>query len=109
MIHIVTDACINCKYQDGIEACLVDCFHEGEGMTVINTEESIDRIVGEPACPIEVIKPDAIPETTTWIALNQRLVKQWPNISEKVELPSDADDRVEKDDKLKLLSEAPTA
>ncbi|MEL0086060.1 MAG: ferredoxin, partial [Paracoccaceae bacterium] len=30
MTYIVTDECINCKYQDCIEVCPVDCFYEGE-------------------------------------------------------------------------------
>ena len=38
MTYLVTDECINCKYQDCIEVCPIDCFYEGENTIVINTE-----------------------------------------------------------------------
>ena len=30
MTYVVTDKCINCKHQDCVEVCPVDCFYEGE-------------------------------------------------------------------------------
>jgi hypothetical protein len=46
MTYVVTDACINCKYQD-----------------------CIDRCVCEPKCPVDAIKPNIIPNADKWIAL----------------------------------------
>ena len=31
MTHVVTDACIRCKYTDCVDVCPVDCFKEGPG------------------------------------------------------------------------------
>jgi len=97
MTYVVTDACINCKYQDCIEVCPIDCFYEGENMIVIDTEECIDCGVCEPECPIDAIIPDTDPEAEKWIAINQKYAKQWPNIAEKRTPPY----------KLSLLSEEP--
>lgn len=107
MTYVVTDACINCKFQDCIEVCPVDCFYEGENTIVINTEECIDCGVCEPECPVDAIMPDTIPNAEFWIDLNQRLAETWPNIVEKGTPPSDADDWANKPDKLSLLSENP--
>ena len=35
MTHVVTDACILCKYTDCVDVCPVDCFHEGPNTLVI--------------------------------------------------------------------------
>jgi len=109
MTYVVTDACLNCKYQDCIEVCPVDCFYEGENMIVINTEECIDCAVCEPECPVDAIKPDTIPDAHFWIKLNQKYAEKWPNIAEKGEPPADADEWAEKTDKLKDLSDAPAS
>ncbi|AKS45146.1 ferredoxin [Octadecabacter temperatus] len=109
MTYVVTDACINCKYQDCIEVCPVDCFYEGENTIVINTEECIDCGVCEPECPVDAIKPDTIPNSAFWVELNQKHAESWPNISEKGTPPADADDWANKPDKLSLMSEKPAA
>ena len=109
MTYIVTDACVNCKYQDCVEVCPVDCFYEGENMVVINTDECIDCAVCEPECPVDAIKPDTIANAAFWIGLNQRYAEAWPNIAEKGDLPVDADEWAKKTDKLALLSEKPAA
>ena len=107
MTYVVTDGCIKCKYQDCIEVCPVDCFYEGENMIVINTEECIDCAVCESECLVDAIKSDTILEASKWIALNQKYAEVWPNISEKGELPADADDWADTPDKLAQLSENP--
>lgn len=107
MTYVVTDECIKCKYQDCIEVCPVDCFYEGEDMIVINTEDCIDCAVCEPECPVDAIKPDTIPDAEKLIALNQKYAEIWPNISEKGEVPDDADVWAEVSDKLDHLSENP--
>lgn len=109
MTYVVTDACINCKYQDCIEVCPVDCFYEGENMIVINIEECIDCAVCEPECPVDAIIPDTDPAAEKWITINQKYAEMWPNISEKGTPPMDADNWAQKDNKLALLSEKPAA
>ena len=109
MTYIVTDACINCKYQDCIEVCPVDCLYEGENPIAINTEECIDCGVCEPECPVAALKPDTLPAAEQWIALNQRLAEKWPNINEQGAPLPDADEWAAKPNKLALLSEAPAA
>ena len=58
MTHVVTDACIRCKYMDCVEACPADCFYEGENMLVINASECIDCSICIPECPADAILPD---------------------------------------------------
>ena len=55
MTHVVTDACILCKYTDCVDVCPVDCFHEGPNTLVINPNECIDCAVCVPECPAEAI------------------------------------------------------
>jgi ferredoxin len=107
MTYVVTDTCINCKFQDCIEVCPVDCFYEGENMIVINTEECIDCAVCEPECPVDAIVPDTDPAAEAWIPINQKYAERWPNIAEKGTPPSDADEWADKEGKLALLSENP--
>ncbi|MEP5761288.1 MAG: ferredoxin FdxA [Litoreibacter sp.] len=109
MTYVVTDACINCKYQDCIEVCPVDCFYEGENTVVINTEDCIDCGVCEPECPVEAIIPDTEPAAEQWISLNQKYAEMWPQIVEKGVPPADADAWAGKEGKLALLSENPGA
>lgn len=109
MTYVVTDACINCKYQDCIEVCPVDCFYEGENTIVIHPDECIDCGVCEPECPADAIIADTEPGAEQWVEMNQRLAEKWPNISEKGEPMPDADMWAEKADKISLLSEAPAA
>ena len=42
MTHVVTEACIKCKYTDCVDVCPVDCFREGPNMLVIDPDECID-------------------------------------------------------------------
>lgn len=72
MTYLVTDACMNCEYQDYIEVCPVDYFYEGENIIGINTEERIDCAVCEPECPVDGIVPDTDPNAEKWIVLNQK-------------------------------------
>ena len=90
MTYIVTDACIKCKYMDCVEVCPVDCFYEGENMLVINPDECIDCGVCEPECPIDAIKPDMEPGLATWVELNRKYARLWPNITEMGVPPDNA-------------------
>ncbi len=80
MTYVVTEACINCKYQDCIEVC-----------------------------PVDAIIPDTDPAAEKWIAINQKYAEQWPNIAEKGTPPSEADGWADKDGKLAFLSEKPAS
>jgi ferredoxin len=82
MTHVVTDACVKCKYTDCVEVCPVDCFYEGEDMVVIDPESCIDCGVCVSECPIEAIKPEA-PDLLIWVERAQRLSSLWPNITKK--------------------------
>ena len=55
MTHVVTDACVGCKYTDCVAVCPVDCFHEGPNFIVIDPEVCIDCGVCIPECPVEAI------------------------------------------------------
>ena len=92
MTYVVTEACIKCKYTDCVEVCPVDCFYEGDNMLVIHPDECIDCGVCEPECPADAIKPDTEPGLEKWLALNARFAVVWPNISDKKEALSDAEE-----------------
>ena len=72
MTYLVSDACMNCKYQDYIEFGPIDYYYEVGNIIVINTEERIDRAVCEPECPVDTIVYDTDPNTKRWIELNQK-------------------------------------
>ena len=42
MTHVVTSACVRCKYQDCVAVCPVECFHEADEYLVIDPDECID-------------------------------------------------------------------
>jgi ferredoxin len=92
MTYVVTEACIKCKYTDCVEVCPVDCFYEGDNMLVIHPDECIDCGVCEPECPADAIKPDTEPGLEKRRALNARFAVVWPNISDKKEALSDAEE-----------------
>ena len=105
MTYIVTDECINCKYQDCIEVCPVDCFYEGENTIVINTDECIDCALCEPECPVDAIfSEDELPEDQqVFLELNAELSEVWPNITEMKDAMPDAEEWDGKPDKLQHL------
>ena len=91
MTYIVNDNCIGCKHTDCVEVCPVDCFYEGENMLVIDPDECIDCGVCVPECPAEAIEPES-EDLMEWIEFNQKYAKEWPNITEMKDPPSDAKD-----------------
>ena len=105
MTYIITDECINSKYQDCIEVCPVDCFYEGEITIVINTDECIDCGVCEPEYPVGAIKPDTIQIADFWIQVNQNYNEFWPNILVKGNPLPKADLWADNKNKLSRLSE----
>ncbi|MEC7721128.1 MAG: ferredoxin, partial [Candidatus Thermoplasmatota archaeon] len=42
MTHVVTSACVKCKYQDCVAVCPVECFREADDYLVIDPDECID-------------------------------------------------------------------
>ena len=112
MTHLVTEACLKCKYTDCVEVCPVDCFYEGENMLVINPDECIDCGVCIPECPVEAIicdeeiSPDAS-DLLKWLEINREYSTQWPNITiQKKPLP-EADDYKDQPNKGRFFSENP--
>jgi ferredoxin len=91
MTHVVTEACIKCKYMDCVDVCPVECFYEGENMLVINPEECIDCGVCIPECPIDAIQADTMEEAEKWVVHNQKYATLWPRIPLKKAPPQDAD------------------
>lgn len=103
MTFIVTENCINCKFQDCVVVCPVDCFYEGENFLVIHPQECIDCGVCEPECPADAIKPDTESGLDEWLAVNTKYAEIWPNIIEIGDVPADAEDWNGKLDKAALL------
>ncbi len=63
MPHVVTEACVNHKYQDCVAVCPVDAFRELPTYLVIDPDECIDCGACEPECPVEAIFPEEdVPE-----------------------------------------------
>lgn len=94
MTHVVTEACIKCKYTDCVDVCPVDCFREGPNMLVIDPDECIDCAVCIPECPVEAIYAEEdVPEgQEKWIAMNVELMEKWPSITRTKPALADADD-----------------
>jgi ferredoxin len=85
MTHVVTEACIKCKYTDCVAVCPVDCFHEGANFLVIDPDECIDCTLCVMECPVGAIfaEEDLPPEQQHFISLNAELARQWPLILEQ--------------------------
>ena len=85
MTHVVTEACIKCKYTDCVDVCPVDCFKEGPNMLVIDPDECIDCAVCIPECPVNAIYADVdLPkDQLEWVELNAELSKSFGTITAK--------------------------
>ena len=105
MTHVVTEACIRCKYTDCVDVCPVDCFREGPNFLTIDPDECIDCAVCIPECPVNAILPeeDVAQDQMKFIPINAELAKKWPSITKRKPAPADADDWKDKKDKLDQL------
>ncbi|HUH87552.1 MAG TPA: ferredoxin FdxA [Pusillimonas sp.] len=105
MTHVVTEACIRCRYTDCVDVCPVDCFHAGPNFLVIDPEECIDCAVCVAECPVEAIyaEEDLPADQVHFIEINADLSQQWEVISRSVGPLPDADEWKDKTDKLDLL------
>ena len=96
MTHVVTEACIQCKYTDCVEVCPMDCFVAGPQFLVIDPDGCIDCSVCVPQCPVQAIvnAAEVTPEQAPYVALNARLAKAegWQPIHRReAPLPDHAD------------------
>ncbi|MBL8223695.1 MAG: ferredoxin family protein [Chromatiales bacterium] len=109
MSYVVTENCIRCKYQDCVEVCPVDCFHEGPHMLVIDPDECIDCSLCEPECPANAIAAeDDLPAGQRHFAgLNRELAMRWPVITAQGPAPADADQWKDVPGKLQWITAAP--
>ena len=105
MTHVVTEACIRCKYTDCVDVCPVDCFREGPNFLTIDPDECIDCAVCIPECPVNAILPeeDVPADQQAFIALNAELARGWPSITKGKTPPADADDWKDRKNKLSEL------
>ena len=73
MTHVVTSACVRCKYQDCVHVCPVEAFREAEEYLVIDPDECIDCAACIPECPAEAIYADVdLPEEEmSWLEKNE--------------------------------------
>ena len=107
MTHVVTEACINCKYTDCVDVCPVDCFKEGPNFLTIDPDECIDCAVCIPECPVNAIYAEEdVPKNQRHMTkLNAELAKlpTWKSITKRKAPLPDADDWKDKTGKLSLL------
>ena len=105
MTFVVTDNCVKCKYTDCVAVCPVDAFFEGPNFLAIDPAICIDCALCVPECPAEAIIQDTelTEEQKPYLAINAELSQQWPNITEVIAPPEDADSWNRVTDKLPLL------
>ncbi|HIA90218.1 MAG TPA: ferredoxin family protein [Candidatus Poseidoniales archaeon] len=73
MTHVVVSGCVDCKYQECVAVCPVECFREAPTYLVIDPDECIDCGACIPECPVEAIFADTdVPEEESeWIERNE--------------------------------------
>ena len=105
MTHVVTEACIRCKYTDCVDVCPVDCFREGSNFLAIDPDECIDCVVCISECLVNAImsEEDVFGDQQIMIKLNADLAKKWPSITKRKTPLPDADEWKDKTGKLDEL------
>ena len=73
MTHVVTSACVKCKYQDCVAVCPVECFKEAGEYLVIDPDDCIDCGACIPECPVDAIyaEEDVPDDEQEWIEKNE--------------------------------------
>ena len=107
MTHVVTEACIQCKYTDCVDVCPVDAFREGSNFLAIDPDECIDCAVCVPECPVEAIyaEEDVPRDQLHMLAINAELSRRtdYTMITRKKDALPDADEWAGKTGKLPML------
>ena len=107
MTHVVTEACIRCKYTDCVDVCPVDCFREGPNFLAIDPDECIDCAVCVPECPVGAIyaEEDVPADQQHMVDLNAELSRlpTWKTITRRKPGLPDADEWKDKTGKLDQL------
>ena len=107
MTHVVTEACIQCRYTDCVDVCPVDCFRQGPNFLAIDPDECIDCAVCIPECPVNAIMPeeDLPPDQQHMTALNAELARLpgWTQITKRSNPLSQAEAWKDRTDKLPHL------
>ncbi|EON13819.1 MULTISPECIES: ferredoxin family protein [Pandoraea] len=87
MTHVVTEACIKCRYADCVAACPVECFHEGPNFMCIDPRSCIDCGVCVSVCPVDAIRQaDSLAEhERVFLTINAELAQSWPVASHPIE------------------------
>ncbi len=93
MTHVVSDACVRCKYTDCVDVCPVDCFKEGPNFLVIDPDECIDCAVCIPECPVNAIyaEEDLPADQQHFTQINRDAARDWPVISKRKQPLPDAE------------------
>jgi ferredoxin len=107
MTHVVTEACIQCKYTDCVDVCPVDCFKEGPNFLTIDPDECIDCAVCIPECPVNAIYAEEdVPKDQqhmTKINAELALSPDYKTITKRKEPLPTAEEYKDRTDKLPLL------
>jgi len=105
MPFVITENCILCKHTTCAEVCPVDCLYEGPNFLVINPRDCIDCGICAAVCPVSAIMERRyVPQDQQkFIGLNEEMSLVWPNISEKMSPPPDAEEWDGVAGKLKVL------
>jgi len=105
MTHVVTEACIKCRYADCALVCPVECFHEGPNFMCIDARACIDCGVCIGECPVNAIRPDGelAEDEQLFLQLNAELALAWPVASPSSGRLPDAHEWKTSTGKLELL------
>lgn len=107
MTHVVTEACIQCKYTDCVDVCPVDCFKEGPNFLTIDPDECIDCAVCIPECPVNAIyaEEDVPKDQQHMIKINAELAvsPNYKTITKRKEPLPTAEEWKDRTDKLPEL------
>jgi ferredoxin len=97
MAHVVTEACIRCRYTDCVEVCPTEAFHVGDKMLVIGPSCIDCGLCVMECAPGAIYAEEDLPEDQkVFKELNRYWAAKWPVIKRKeIPLPN-ADEWKEK-------------